>query len=258
MNTRVKVAILCVMVAIVVGLLLLDWKSPPQKGKAGPTPVARENDEFRTPQSDTTVVEEFDVKPATTPSTPASPTPGSELTQGTGPAPDSKGFEEIKIGGKGDTEKSATPEQVKPSEPSKKYEPPTAKPEPRQYVVEEGDSYYKIAKKVYGDGNKANVIAKANPQYPANRLKVKAVLTIPPVEPTVAVAPEKGFEPNHDPAPVAGGKTYKVQENDSYWKIAEKVYGNGTKCQKIMDVNKDKVAQFGKNLKSGWTINLPE
>ncbi|MFP4104447.1 MAG: right-handed parallel beta-helix repeat-containing protein [Phycisphaerae bacterium] len=81
-----------------------------------------------------------------------------------------------------------------PAEPDKGDEaqvaPPTPKQEPvkpaesqpsaRSYVIAEGDSFWKIAKKVYGNGRYWPLIAKANPGVDPTKLQVGQTLTIPP------------------------------------------------------------------------------
>lgn len=52
-------------------------------------------------------------------------------------------------------------------------------------------------------------------------------------------APAENVPPSEQKAP--DGKTYKVEKGDSLWKIAEKMYGDGTKWPKIHDANKDKI-----------------
>jgi nucleoid-associated protein YgaU len=53
----------------------------------------------------------------------------------------------------------------------------------RTYEVQKGDSLWKIAKHVYGDGNKWTLIAEANVETVPNpdRIKPGQVLTIPPL-----------------------------------------------------------------------------
>jgi nucleoid-associated protein YgaU len=53
----------------------------------------------------------------------------------------------------------------------------------RTYEVQQGDSLWKIAKHVYGDGNKWKTIAEANVELIPNpdRIKPGQVLVIPPL-----------------------------------------------------------------------------
>ncbi len=48
------------------------------------------------------------------------------------------------------------------------------------YIVKDGDSYWKIAKEQYGDGNLFNIIQEANKNIPADGLKSGQKIVIPP------------------------------------------------------------------------------
>lgn len=54
-----------------------------------------------------------------------------------------------------------------------------------------------------------------------------------------------------------GIKTYKVLEGDNLWKIAQKVYGDGTKWEIIYNGNKDKLSDPSE-LKVGMELVIPE
>jgi nucleoid-associated protein YgaU len=61
--------------------------------------------------------------------------------------------------------------------------------------------------------------------------------------------------PPPPPPPPGAGKTYKVQENDNLWSIAEKFYKNGTKMNAIRDANNMK---DGELLKVGRELVIPD
>lgn len=86
--------------------------------------------------------------------------------------------------------------------------PPRTPPAPRTpgtvigeqtYIVEAGDNPSLIAKKVYGDAGKFRLIVEANNLTDSTRLRVGAVLIIPPLTP-VATAPAQGAVPTVAPA----------------------------------------------------------
>ncbi|OHB75440.1 MAG: hypothetical protein A2Z34_07390 [Planctomycetes bacterium RBG_16_59_8] len=243
------------MVAIVVGLLLLDWNAPAKQPVVMPDEFAQ-NEEAAS--DGTTVVEPLAEEKKTGLPDPTKVFGGTEPTGGAETELNLAGKETPAAGKEtegGTTGKGAAKEDPSKATTPKKVEEPRYVPPPSQeYVIKQGDNYHDLAKKFYGDGSKAKMIADANPQFPPNRLKINAKIVIPTFEATPPAVPAV----DNAPATVSGSKTYKVQDNDSYWKIAAKVYGKGDMYQKIMDANKDRVASHGSALKPGWTIRLPE
>lgn len=65
----------------------------------------------------------------------------------------------------------------------------TPMPGERTYTVVSGDSPWKIAQKIYGDGTKYPLIMSANNLTAATRLRVGIVLRIPPLTPIAQLAP---------------------------------------------------------------------
>lgn len=51
--------------------------------------------------------------------------------------------------------------------------------EPVNHTVVEGDSFWTLAEKYYGDGSKWKQIAEANPEVTNHGLKIGSVLVIP-------------------------------------------------------------------------------
>ena len=79
----------------------------------------------------------------------------------------------------------AKPEQ-KPAETMPAQKPAETMPaqtmpesQEKEHVVAAGDNLWKIAETYYGDGNKWQVIAEANPQYKPKFLPVGVTLKIP-------------------------------------------------------------------------------
>lgn len=61
-----------------------------------------------------------------------------------------------------------------------------------------------------------------------------------------------------DRTPSAKPRTYVVKSGDSPWRIAEKVYGDGSQYRRILEANRDKVNAQGTNLKIGMELVVPE
>jgi len=79
-----------------------------------------------------------------------------------------------------------------------------------------------------------------------------------PVEPA-PVAPEPASESTEpaESAPESETRTYTVQSGDSLWKIAEAMYGNGSKYMKIFEANSDLLENPDK-IFPGQELKIPE
>lgn len=55
----------------------------------------------------------------------------------------------------------------------------------------------------------------------------------------------------------AGGRTYTVQSGDSLWKIAEAMYGDGSKYMAIFEANKDKLDDPDR-IVPGQELSIPD
>lgn len=83
-------------------------------------------------------------------------------------------------------------------------------------------------------------------------------------EPTPEPPPEQEAETAPAPAPSeavpaddAGMKTYTVKSGDSLWKIAEAMYGNGSKYTEIFEANKD-ILDNPDKIFPGQELKIPE
>jgi len=94
------------------------------------------------------------------------------------------------------------------------------------YVVAEGDSFWTIAQKFYGNGKYAGLIQKANPNTDPRGLRAGQKLKIPAMS-----SPRRRLSGPAGPSagPLPGGyREYVVVKGDKgFWNIAQKVYGNG-------------------------------
>lgn len=82
-----------------------------------------------------------------------------------------------------------------------------------------------------------------------------------PVEAPVAEAPAEEAAPAAEPeAPAAeesDGRTYTVESGDTLWKIAEQMYGNGSKYMKIFEANTD-ILENPDRIFPGQKLKIPE
>lgn len=118
------------------------------------------------------------------------------------------------------------------------------------YVVEKGDSLWKIAEKKYKDGYAWTKIANKNNLKNVSVLYVGQKLEIPAVETTIT-ASIKSTDDKIDQG------EYKVVRNDNLWKIAVKAYGDGYKWSNIWQENKAVISNPGL-LEIGMMIKIPK
>lgn len=116
------------------------------------------------------------------------------------------------------------------------------------YTVQPGDTLWKIAQKVYGNGalwNKIYADNKATIKDP-NKIYVGQVIMIYPIVGDGTVITSGNSTGN-----------YVVQSGDTLWKIAKKKYGKSSKWRKIYEANKSTMSDPNK-LRVGQVIVLPD
>ncbi len=137
------------------------------------------------------------------------------------------------------------------------------------YTVRKGDTLTKIAAATLGDGNKWQLIVDVNTGLDPRRLKIGQVLRIPgsgavlanaPVPPPSNTLPSNSprvntfVNPDDGPSGTPGGvREVEVQKGDSYYKLAEKYLGDGSKWRSLMKLNNIDE----KSLRPGMKVKLP-
>lgn len=142
------------------------------------------------------------------------------------------------------------------------------------YVVQPGDSAWKIALKVYGAGVHGTKILDANadlvrgstvsrelalrpglklllPEIPGVKMRVSLPGADGQAEPRPAANDDQG-----QPRPPGGARVHVVQKGDTLFVLAQKYYGAGTMWTKIAAANRD--LQNPNRLQLGQQILLPE
>ena len=145
------------------------------------------------------------------------------------------------------------------------------------HTVAKGETGASIAKKYFGDPNKWKVIAAANGNKDARRLKIGEVLRIPsgggtsvadvgvksPGVPNTLLPPDKKVLPvNPDdgatepvrPAPEAGGREVEVRSGDTLYEIARRELGDPNLYYKILKANP---GLDPKKIRPGMKVKLP-
>jgi nucleoid-associated protein YgaU len=120
------------------------------------------------------------------------------------------------------------------------------------YVVQKGDSYHSIAKKMLGATSRWKEIETLN-GIPPGELKPGQTLRLPPAG---GAAPVLGAPaPDAGVAPVAGGRTHTVAKGEYLSDISKNYYGTTRQWQKIAAANP---GVNPNNLKVGATLVIPE
>jgi len=120
-----------------------------------------------------------------------------------------------------------------------------------EYVVKKGDSLWKIAEVKYNDGYKWNQIAKENNLKNPSNIEVGQKLVLPKIEVKEVITKVD----NDNNFALVNGE-YKVVKNDSLWKIAVRVYGDGYQWIKIWQANKIKITNPN-GLEIGMNLTIP-
>ena len=115
-----------------------------------------------------------------------------------------------------------------------------------EYEIRENDSLSKISQEVYGSQNYWPTIAQINKIANPNRILAGSKLQLPSkeeIEQTKTVMAEK---------------TYKVSEGDTFFTIAQKVYGDGSKWRILHQANGGRFLPNGNPLVfADSTITVP-
>lgn len=153
--------------------------------------------------------------------------------------------------------------------------PPVAEPEPlprhgEQYVVQPNDSYWVIAKRLYGNGGYFKALYEYNKHlYPyPDRLRVGDKLLAPEVamleEKYSDLCPERrhhstrhAHQASLSRGAIPGGRTYKVQKGDTLFDIARYELGKGSRWVEIYDLNRGVLGDDFDLLPPGTELMLP-
>lgn len=167
--------------------------------------------------------------------------------------------------------RAGVPPQREPQPPESQPEPPAfvvVPPEFDEYTVQSGDrSLQDVAQRFYGDRTKWEAIASANPFFSPDKLKPGVTVLRIPRDPSniqgrlvqtqpQEIEPPRQTQPTDQPPTAPGWRTYTVQESDTLWGIARKMYGRGTLTGLIADANRD-VLPDPDRLRAGVVLRIP-
>ncbi|HEY2587678.1 MAG TPA: LysM peptidoglycan-binding domain-containing protein [Tepidisphaeraceae bacterium] len=140
--------------------------------------------------------------------------------------------------------------------------PRPARESGRTHTIAAGETFVSIARAVYGDGRYFKAIEDANPNVDPGRLKPGMTIQLPPasqVKESRKSSKTSAAGSSSSASPLsADRKTYTVQKNDSLYRIAKKVYGDGEKHEAIYAANKQVIGPDSTRLQIGMVLTLPE
>ncbi|MAE29791.1 MAG: hypothetical protein CMJ87_12560 [Planctomycetes bacterium] len=119
---------------------------------------------------------------------------------------------------------------------------PSGRPDYYFYPWRRGDTFVKVARRLYGDAGHRELLRRHN----EGRLDV-------PVGDQIFVP---AFADGASPLAQTKGRTHTVREGESLWSIASKVYGSGANWNMIFDANRDQLPDANR-LKSGMVLRIP-
>ena len=133
---------------------------------------------------------------------------------------------------------------------------------PGRYLVKDGDSYWSIAKNLYGDGTQFKLLMEANPKIPPMSLRPGMTISTPPKPVATAAAP--GSTPTKEPKTkhgttvvdaASGTRYYIVKHGDNgFWGISQAVFGTGEHMGAIQKLNPN---VNPKALQPGQKVTVP-
>ena len=213
MNSKVKAGIAVAILTALAALIILDRQTAPNSKPNGNPQEVGQPPTFKAPiikrESGATIVVE---------KTPTTPDPFGDLYPGSGkpsPKPELK------------------PELKPEPKPFKGLEKPATAM--TKYTIQEGDSYETIAEHFYGKRSLWSIIAKANPEMRADRLRIRKTIMIPEKPRTTSVTPSTNFGILDTPG------TYTVKPGDTLSEISVKVFKTSRHWRAILKENRSSI-----------------
>ena len=142
----------------------------------------------------------------------------------------------------------------------------SAAPVPSKYTIKNGDTFYSIARNVYGNVRYCKEIMKANPAVGADHLRPGMTIALPERiagTRSSSDASDGGSASNHRAAakplpPVNATTEYRVQGNDSLYKISMRLYKTPNKMDAIYQLNREAIGPDQDRLKLNMILKLPD
>lgn len=133
---------------------------------------------------------------------------------------------------------------------------------PRTYKIQQGETFSSIAKSVYGDMRYYLAMEKANPTVNPSKLRPGVVINLPPASDVKDAGKSSSAADatttSKPPRASGGARTYTVQQGESLYAIARKLYGKGGRQDELYALNKDLIGADSARLKPGMVLKLPD
>ena len=126
------------------------------------------------------------------------------------------------------------------------------------HVVKVGETFSSIAAATYGNSKYYIAIQTANPSVDATRLKPGMTISLPAIDQIKSATPAAGVAAATAEQKIDPRTQYKVQENDSLYRISLKLYGKADRVEKLYEANKSQIGDDMARVKAGMVLTLPE
>jgi hypothetical protein len=156
--------------------------------------------------------------------------------------------------------KSKNPRSNQSPRTAQRNSPKTSKAsaKTRTHVVSDGESFAVLADHYYGSQKYTWVLVEANPEVDPRRMRLGAKLVIPKrpgAEPKVA---SKARSAASTKKPSSSSKSYTVASGDTFYGIASRMLGDGSRWPELYELNKTTVGGNPDRLKLGMVLQLPK
>lgn len=128
---------------------------------------------------------------------------------------------------------------------------------PKRHVIAMDDTLYGLSLRYYGDGEGVGDIERANPEARARSLRPGVVLVIP-----ARVKVSRGSDAARAEGPAGraatGPRGYVVKDNETFYTIARKLYGDSGRWRELFELNRELVKGRPQRLRAGMELRLPD
>jgi nucleoid-associated protein YgaU len=122
-------------------------------------------------------------------------------------------------------------------------------PELMAYAWKDGDTWTSVAETYYGDARKVTLLRQFTEGVDLPRAGQEVLVPVHDLR-------ERGPEASTTSVDAEGVEVYTVQEGDSLWAIAKKVYGKGHLWERVYEANREVLAR-PEDVRPGMELRIP-